>query len=232
MNRGQIRDEVRVRLSETGTGFYTNAHINQWINDGIDDIALATEVIVTTATVDVVADLNEYLLPDALISIKQVHFKDSNSDWHLLRETTYEDLFEQVPDWEDTSNTADPVDKWYWRQDVLGLYPIPSTTRSAGCRILYTCRPSELTADSQNTGLPSYMDRAVVLYALYRARLKDRDQQGGAAALAEFNAEVNQLARKHNKSRKDHAPRLEPNQAPYRQYYTLPRHKIIRVQSA
>lgn len=231
MQLSELRTEVYNRLAETA-GFFTNAQINQWLNDGMDEVAMAVEPLVTTATQDITADTREYLLPDALISIKQVHFLDSDSVWHLLSETTYEDLFEQHPDWEDSANTADPPRQWYWRQDVLGLYPTPSTTRNAACRILYTCRPSEMLVDTAKTGMPSWLDRAVITFALYRCLLKDNQSKRAVEAITEFNRLVHQAQRNMNKIRKDHAPKMEPRSSDYRTYYRRPRYDFITVDTS
>jgi hypothetical protein len=237
MTRTQMLTEVRARLGETGTGFFTDAQINQWLADGVDEIALFVEPIITTMTVDITAvtgsapyvDQGEYLLPDSLISIKQVYFKDSNSKWtDPLNETTYEKLFaENGADWE--SSTGDPPHSYYWRQDIIGLFPKPSTTRSGALRVLHTCRPTEMSADANTTGLPSWLDRACVLYALYRCRLKDRDGQRAVEAYAEFNMAIKRAASKLNKQRKDHAPRIVASQRAYRQYYGRPRYPRLRV---
>lgn len=233
--RAQMLAEVRARLGESGTGFYTDAQINQWLNDGVDYIALAVEPIVTTMLEDATAvtgsapykDQSELTLPDSLISIKQVFFKDSAGKWSTLKETTYEDLFEQEPDWE--SDTADPPSRWYWRTDILGLYPKVKTTRTNAIRVLHSCRPEEMSADSSTTGLPSWLDRATILYAIYRCRLKDRDENKANHAIAELTMAIRQAGSKMNKHRKDHAPRIWPNQRAYRQYYGRLRSRWIAV---
>lgn len=235
MDRSTLRSQVRTRLGETSTGFYSDSDLDQWLADGVDYIAMAVEPIITTMTVDVTAvtgsapyvGQGEYLLPDSLISIKQVYFKDTNGKWSILGETTYEDLWEQSPDWE--SDTADPPTKFYWRQDVLGLYPKPSTARTGALKVLHTCRPAEFTSDSATTGLPTWLDRAVVLYGIYRCRLKDRDEQRAAFAMAELTSAIRQAGQKMNKHRKDHAPRIVPMQRAYRQYYGRPRRGWIGV---
>lgn len=217
MSRLQLRDEARNLLAETGTGFYTDAQLNQWLADGVDELALRLEPITTNGTFDVAANQGEYLLPDHLISIRKAFFKDSSSNWLNLEETTYENLFESDPDWEDDS--SDPPSQWYWRQDYIGLQPIPKTTRAAALRLYYTARPDEMAGDASTTGLPSYLDRGVVLWAVYKARLKDRDLQRANGALAEFRVHAAQGAVILNKHRKGGAPKLVFNQRPYRLYW-------------
>ena len=233
--RSELRQEVRDRLGESGTGYYTDAQLNQWLNDGVDYVAMAVEPLVSTGTVDITAvtgsapytGQGEYLLPDGLISIKQAYYKDSAGKWDILEETTFEDLFEQNPDWE--SSAGDPPSRWYWRQDVIGLYQKPDTARTGALRLLFTCRPSEMTGDTATTGLPSWLDRAVVLYVLYRCRLKDRDEVRAAGAMVELTGAIRQASSKVNKPRKDHAPRIVPSQRAYRQYYGHPRMRYLSV---
>lgn len=235
MDREDLRNEVRARIGESGTGFYTDAQINQWLNDGVDYISMAVEPIVTTMTVDVTATTgsapwtgqSEFLLPDALISIKQVYFKDSGGKWDTLTETTYQDLFNFNVDWE--SQEADPPQQYYWIQDTIGLFPKASTTRTGALKVLHTCRPSEMASDSATSGLPSWLDRAVVQYGVWRCRAKDQNSQKAAEAMMEVQAAIRQAGMKMNKHRKDHAPRVYPNQRAYRQFYGRRRRSYTMV---
>lgn len=217
MTLTQMRSQVYTRLGESA-GFYTDANITQWLNDGMDDIALRLEPLVVTATIDLVAGTQEYLLPDDLISIKAVLIKNADSAWVNLELTSFEELFRNNPDWEHDTRVSVPT-MWYWRQDVLGIAPPPLTSRTSGLRIVYTCRPEEMDADGDFTNMPSYLDRVCVLYAVYRALLKSRDEQRAILARAEFEKALDQAGQIINKHRKEHAPRLEPKQKGYRRWW-------------
>jgi len=212
----QLGAEVYSRLGET-SGFYTDAEIKQWLNDGVQDVCLQIEPLVSSTTASVVATTAEYAVTSTAINIRQVHHGGSGA-WVVLKQTTYESLFESVSDWEDSTGTPT---HWYWRQDTLGLYPTPDTNLSGGLRYLYTYLPAALSTGSDTTGLPEILDRAVIAYATYRCLDKDsgRNPQRAASALQEYARQLNQAGRVLNKQKKDHGPRFAPAMAPYRLYY-------------
>lgn len=213
----EMRTEVYARLAET-SGFFTDAQITQWLNDGVEDICLDIEPLARNATVDVTADTGEYALPCDTINVRwSLYYDTANTNWMRLTETKYDDLFDIDPNWEEDRSTF-PT-HFYWRVNIIGLFPIPDTSATAGLRIYYTHLPESMSADADVTGLDAWLDKAVVLYALWRCKLKDRDEQRAREVLAEYKAIVNQAGKKLNKHRKQHAPRLVVDQSPYRIYY-------------
>ena len=213
----EMRTEVLTRLGETA-GFYTPANINQWLNDGVDDLVVRLEPVFADATIDITAGVFEYLLPEDLVSIKTVLTKNADSAWTNMTPITMEQLFRDNAAWESTTS-GPPATHWYWKENTLGIYPVPTTSIIGGLRIIFTCRPQEMTTEDATTGLSSYMDRLAILYAVMRAREKDRDPQRAVAARAEWEAQVNMAGTIINKHRKEHAPRLEPSGQSYRDYY-------------
>ena len=229
MTLSTMRSEVYNRLGERA-GFYTDAQINLWLNDGMDDIALRLEPKVSSATISTVANTTEYELPSNLISIKTSLFLDDSTDtWREMEETSYLELFRENPSWESDTIAQIPF-KWYWRPEmVIGVYPKPVAATTDGLRIIFTCRPDEMDADADVTTMPDWLDRAVVLYAVFRARLKDRDDQRALVARAEWEKSVDEGGILINKHRKEHAPRLEPKQKGYREwwYNRVPRFRAV-----
>jgi hypothetical protein len=231
MTLTQMRAEVYTRLGEQA-GFYTDANLTQWLNDGMDDIAIRLEPKVTSSTLTTTASQIEYPLPDNLISIKTALYKDTNATpdaWVDLKEVTYLELFRMNADWEADTTPLVPT-MWYWRPEyVIGLYPKIVAGTTDGLRIIYTCRPDEMVDDTDTTTMPNYLDRTVVLYAVMRARLKDRDDQRAIVARAEWEKSVDMGSLIINKHRKEHAPRVEPRQTAYRTwwYNRTPRFRAI-----
>lgn len=219
MTLEEMRNEVYARLGELA-GFYTDANLTQWLNDGMDDIALNLEPKVTSATITTVASTTEYALPDNLISIKTALYYDSSAaQWRDMEETSYMELFHSNPGWESDEVALMPH-KWYWRPEgIIGVYPKPTTGTTNGLRIIYTCRPDEMVDDDDVTTMPTYLDRAVVLFAVFRAKLKDRNDEKAVIARAEWEKAVAAGAMLINKHRKEHAPRLESNQKNYRRWW-------------
>lgn len=222
MTRSGMRTEVLARLGETA-GFFTTSDLNQWLQDGVDDLTQKLEPLIRSVTIDVVAASGQsallkgrYPVPTDILSIKRALYGGTGA-WANLQETNYEALFEADPDWEDDT-TATPS-HWYWYGDTVGLYPPPSTALTAGFRLVYTYRPADMATDSSPSGLQAFLDRGVLLWALWRCYLKDKDERRGAMALKEYQAVVNDAGRLLNKHRKGHAPQLVPNTRPYRGYY-------------
>ena len=222
MTRSGLRTEVLARLGET-SGFFTSSDLNQWLQDGIDDLVQKLEPLIRSTTVDVVAASGQaaflkgrYAVPTDIISIKRALYGGSGA-WANLSETTYEALFDVDPDWEDDTTTT--PSHWYWYGDSVGLYPPPTSALTAGLRLVYTYRPEDMSTDSSTTGLSAFLDRAVLLFCIWRCRLKDRDDTRAAISLKEYQALVNDAGRLINKHRKRHAPQLVPNTRPYRGYY-------------
>lgn len=223
-NLASMRTEVYARMAESGAGFFTNDQLDQWLADGQRDVAVRTEPVVTTATVTTTSGTAEYELPSDVLSIRQVHYLDSNSAWTLLRETSWEALFTASPDFENDTDGM-PL-RWYWRSQVLGLYPAPSATYAGTdtLRILYTYTPSPMTGDGDTSGLPDWLDDAIILFAVYRALLKDRDFQRAQAMAQEYSRHVSDAVLKLQRHRREMAPRLIPTQTSYRRFWrSVPR---------
>lgn len=219
-NKSQLRGEVLNRLAESGTsGFYTPTQVDQWLNDGVVDLCTAIEPLRSVATRTTTASTMEYALPEDALSIKLVQYLDTADDWYALDETTWETLFRQSPNFE--NDAAGQPSRWYKREHIIGLVPAPSAdyADTNALRIMYTYTPTEMSADSDTTGLESWLDDAVILFAVRRGYLKDRDFQRADAVANEYSRALAEAAIKINRQREEHAPRLVPNQMSYRGYY-------------
>lgn len=155
MNLGQIRAQVRKRLGDANSAFWTDAELNGYINDGCRDISFRTKCIrnngyissVSCTANTVGAGSNEYALASNfsnIYAVLEVYFKDSGEDWIRLNPTQREELDEEFPGWRGnvgytysntdtgvvtynyTSNTGTPQ-RYYWdrEEDILGLDPPP-----------------------------------------------------------------------------------------------------------
>lgn len=218
-NLASMRTEVYARMAESGAGFFTSDQLDQWLADGQRQVAVDVEPVVTTATTTTTNGTAEYALPSDVLSIRQVHYLNTSSAWTLLTETTWESLFDGDVDFE---NDTDGIpDRWYWRSQVIGLYPAPDATNagSAKLRILYTYTPSPMTGAGDTSGMPDFLDDSIILFAVYRAYLKDRDFQRAQATAQEYSRGVSRATFKLQRQRRQNAPRLQPNQNPYRRYW-------------
>lgn len=229
-----LRAQVRARLGENQTGFFSDADINRWLVEGVEDLATKLEPLREELILDVTAvsgsapytGQGELALSATTIAPREVLFKDSTGVWHLLREVMYDELFRLRPNWE--SDKSDPPEEWYWRIDStgqtrVGFYPKPSTTRAGAARVFATVRPTAMSVDADVTQLPEWLDKAVVVYALFRARLKDRDDERAKLAWQEYTDLLNGAAHKLNRPRRGEAPAIVVDTRPYRRYFAARR---------
>lgn len=229
MTRAQLRTQVYNRLAEQA-GFHTNDVINQWLRDGVLDASMELEPLVATATATTVAGTGEYNLPAGYISIKDAYYLDANDKWFQLGETTFQSLWTEQPNWEDESGLPD---RYYWRADLIGLFPIPSAAYAGvgNLRLMYSYSPPDFGSDAGISGLPEWFDMALVSYAVWRARLKDRDESRAQMARAEYDIWLGKAGTQINKHRKEHAPQLVPDMSMYREYYQSGGRSYIGVAS-
>lgn len=105
----QLRDQVRKRLGDKTAAFWTNAELNQYINDGCRDLSFRTKSILTNGYLTSVScdenttsqKSNEYSLsvnfPDIYAVLRVYYFHDE--EWIRLDPTTREELDEDRPGW-------------------------------------------------------------------------------------------------------------------------------------
>jgi hypothetical protein len=225
LTRDQLRDEVYGRVGEV-SGYFTDTQINLWLADAQEDVALRVEPLIVPATADLVDGQIEYELPTDHIAPHYVlvQHPDTNDWQHPLQLTTYEDLWNTNPTWED--DEAPTASLWYWRDCVIGITPKPEDNITGGLKMIYSRRPTRMTADGNDTGMAAWLDRPVILYAVYRAYAKDKDERRALLAKAEYDEALRVGGQKLHKHTKDTVPRLVPMQRAYRAYYAPRRNRV------
>lgn len=103
----------------------------QFVDDNTSDISTFpyAEVNITSGTA-------VYVLPSGTLTIHGVEVKDSNSVFHVVRPTTYEEIreVEGVDDFMSTDGTP----QWYVPHgDVLEFFPAPNFTVTNGIRVYF-----------------------------------------------------------------------------------------------
>jgi len=155
MNLENLRTQVRKRLGDATTAFWTDDELNGYINDACRDLSYRLKCIrnngyissVSCTSNTVATASNEYSLSSNfpnLYSVLEVYFFDGGEDWIRLEPTQREVLDEERPGWRGnvgylytttsstvttynyTSNTSTP-EYYYWdrEEDIIGLEPPP-----------------------------------------------------------------------------------------------------------
>ena len=167
MTLKEMRDLARKRLGETTAAFWSDAEINGWINLGCKDIAFRSKCLPDTVTFTPTTDTAEYTLstvvPDC-ISITEVYFDDSESDWGKLIPITRTELDIEYIGWKNTDPGKPTHYYWDAEEDLFGFYPAPDSTESTtNAAEVHCCKTAPtLSSDSATSTLPENLHEAVV----------------------------------------------------------------------
>jgi len=152
MNRLQIREEIRRLIRDTATDpasqKFSDTVLNSRMNEVQEEMCSIAAMLPSRASVNLVASTREYTLPDYYLAITAVYLKDSSGDYKPLTKATESELSLLDVDWRDDSNTSDRPTYYYLRRSVIGLYPMPSVSRTSGLQIDLIRRPDQMDEDT------------------------------------------------------------------------------------
>lgn len=180
MNRGEIRDKVRVMVAEPATGgYWTDAQYNTAINDAQRDIALTTKCLKSYAefsTSDGVSiyDIGEYSLDD-MLDITEVQFF-TDSDYYLTLPCIGRDELSYVQN-ENLSTQAWP--SYFCYEDRMIEFDC-MTDADYTVRVYYYRLPDEMDDDADISDIPVKFHHAIAQYAAWQ--FNESDSNGGKAA--------------------------------------------------
>lgn len=183
---GALVSEVRVRLDEATTTFWTDPQIRGWILEGLRDVSRRSETLQQPTTITVAAGIQDYTLPSDCIRIYRVEWQASGSSSVYTLE--YGDLNSMDSAWGTaqklTQSFPQTFTLWGFPPTLsIKLWPIPS---QAGTLNAYYYRlPADLSTsgaqDNVVVDIPEGWWDCVVDYAEYMALRKDRDPRWAEA---------------------------------------------------
>lgn len=196
MNLGQIRTQVRKRLGDATSAFWTDAELNGYINDGFRDISFRTKCIrangyLNSTSCDVntsSAKSNEYTLSTNftdIYAVLEVYFHERGEQWIRLEPTQREELDEESIAWRGNvgrtyvdgattyynfdSATSTPT-RYYWsrQEDIIGLDPPPNDDNEGTnyIRVYYAKKHPDLTDDTDTPTVPEPLHLAGINYSV------------------------------------------------------------------
>jgi len=184
--RAVLRTNIRNQKGESGSTWTTDAEIDQWIQDGHDDLAKYTKYYKQSAEADTVADQAAYSLADLkLVQIERVRIGLSATA------TVYTDISEMDGGWQAyldainnydgyaaITNTGTP-NCWAWDgMDYLYLNPAPDYATTGGGSYTYGIKiyyagMELMDDDADTTHVPRFAEKAIVYYGLAQWHEKD-----------------------------------------------------------
>ena len=177
MIRSTLRDTVRQLLGETTAVFWTDAMLNQWMEDGQLDIVWRARCNRTRDLVDTTASTLRYTLSSLVTNILKIVdsgvriYNSDTEDWTKLEQRSKEWLDQNYSGWE-TADAGIPQNYVYDVElDELILYPIADTecVGTDYLEINSLIKPTVMTADANSPDLPSVLHVAVIDYVVATA---------------------------------------------------------------
>jgi hypothetical protein len=177
MIRSVLRSTVRQLLGETTAVFWTDAILNQWMEDGQLDVVWRTRCKRSRELVNTTADTVRYSLSALVTNILRVLeggirvFNTDSGNWEKLTQKTKEWLDQYYDGWE-TSDTGIPEFYVYNIElDELILYPAAQTScvGTDYMEINSLTRPVIMTDDANSPDLPQVIHPALIDYVVATA---------------------------------------------------------------
>ena len=182
-----IITDVRRQFNEyTAVFLADSADLLDWINYATYDIVSKTHCMQDTASIIFTSGATEYTWSGAspYITIKGAIYDNSRQIKGLLK-TDLQTLGH-------VKNTG-PPEYWYEWEDVVGVYPTPTSAYSGHTvYVYYIPEPDSYAGTGERIYTPAIYDGSIVNYCMYKALLKDRRPQEAANYLTEYTNTINQ----------------------------------------
>jgi hypothetical protein len=198
MTLAEMKTDVRRRLNESGTEFFSDDDIAVSLQEGLDEIADITEYYEREATIGLLTGRTYYdlrtVLPDTFLSPRAA-WNTTTSRWLTATDTRDQDEHTFVQ-WELTY--GEPVRYLMRGNWWLGVWPRNSND-SGGLRFPYTSIPAPLEDDEEPT-FPIEFHPAIPDFALFDLLGQERETQKALLLWASF-LETSAGLKKHVQAR-------------------------------
>lgn len=176
------RTNVRSLLDETTPQFWSNAQINQWLNEGCADAQRRVEWKEKQATLSVVPNTQNYPAPDDVLRLHRVEFNPNPNSGNAQDTYTleYRGLMEMDQIWGIYQQWPAIYPLYYtlWGQPGIGSLQIKTYPVSAQAGVMYVYYfPNiiQAIADTDNLDIAQGFEDMLNDYCMYRALRRDAD---------------------------------------------------------
>ena len=185
MDFGELKTEVFRRLNESSSSpvYWTEADVEESLNDGYQELADATEWYERHVTMDLLSHRTyydmRYVAEDTWLGPRRC-FNNQTSRW--LDPSNVNDFDSERVKWED--NGGEPQRFFMRGSWWFGVWPQPDAD-SGTLRLYYSGTPPTLTADADTIEIPLEFQEGVIEYAVYDLLAQEAET---AKALSHWNA--------------------------------------------
>ena len=166
--RLEFRTRARMLLNEAVPGLFTDAEMNDWINDGQRDVAFKAKCVETTAALTFAANTKTYVFTAA--EVVSIHWNG------LALEKITPKQAGHIKE-----NGTDPQFFWTWGTNIY-IHPTPAAGITVTTATAFLAgEPDDMEIDSSTSNLPLIFQDLIILYVFYRGLLKaGKFQQAGS----------------------------------------------------
>jgi len=180
---------IEAILQDAANVRWTEAELLNYINDGQREIAnLKPDSTAVHANVQLVTGTKQSIPADGFRLISVVRnmsgYWDTATGGRAIRLVAWDILDTQDPDWHNPTVTGDathgtvPKHFLFDEDDPLNYYVYPGVAGSAYIELVYSQRPTDLSAASSTIAIPDNYSNALIDYCLFKAFMKDAEFAG------------------------------------------------------
>lgn len=181
----QLITETRIMLNQQdpGNSFWKDDELLIYLNEGIriyftELVSVNEGDFVTTANLDIVGGTETVTLPTDFFKVRALYKKQS--DGYILLPYRNNLTEGYLTNGAATGDLYLPY--YYFRANQLVLRPIPVSSDTAGLKLEYIQFPETLVwgGDTMSTQISPLFKQIIVMYAVYKAKLKESMVNGVA----------------------------------------------------
>ena len=160
--------DLRMRIPDLMKDKYTDEWLTYLLNRGQQYLVDRTGAVEEYTTITTVEDQAGYTYPTSSVKIIDAFYNNNR-----ILPMTIPELSDYDGSWK-AASSGTPIYYYVFGQ-TFNLYPPPDTA-DVSVDVYYIKKPTSLSDQTDQSELPEHFDELIVMYALYRVQLFERDQ--------------------------------------------------------
>ncbi len=168
---------VRRTFGDEAAVQVTDEDVIRWINDAQIEIVKHNDgALQNTATMNLVANQSSYSLTASMLILRSLRYKYSDmTSFRSLKYKSLQQFDESVDGWDGTQFPAGYPAFFTQYNNVVTLFPTPDRAATAGLKVLYNEKPTDVVDGTSSLALPLIYHNTVLKYCMWQASLLDED---------------------------------------------------------
>jgi hypothetical protein len=201
MNVQNVIDRVRRTFGDEAAVQVADSDIINWINDGQIEIVKNNDAALQkTSTVNLVAGQASYTPPTDYLLIRTVRYKYTDMlAYSALKYKSIQELDESIDGWDGSAYVTGSPQYYTINDGTIVLFPVPDQSATAGLKILYNQKPTDVTTNADALAVPAIYHPTIVTYCLWQASLLDEDRDSAVLYQSNFKTDIDHLIGRENR---------------------------------